>query len=173
MSEAAPSIRKGLSEAVAYAKGRSPKKDYRVHVPEHVDVKAIRVKLGMTQQAFAARFRFSINTLWHWEQGKREPEGPTRAYVLVINRAPAAVQRALLRPDRSTREATTDVVRHEWLQSASVARIPTGIDLESILIENGSMKTTVDIPEDELKDAMRFTKAKTKREAVVKVLEDF
>jgi Bacterial antitoxin of type II TA system, VapB len=35
------------------------------------------------------------------------------------------------------------------------------------------MKTTIDIPEDELKDAMRFTKAKTKREAVVKVLEDF
>ena len=35
------------------------------------------------------------------------------------------------------------------------------------------MKTTIDIPEDELKDAMRFTKAKTKREAVVKVLEEF
>ena len=35
------------------------------------------------------------------------------------------------------------------------------------------MKTTVDIPEKELRDAMRFTKAKTKREAVVKVLEEF
>ncbi len=35
------------------------------------------------------------------------------------------------------------------------------------------MKTTIDIPEKELTDAMRFTKAKTKREAVVKVLEDF
>ena len=35
------------------------------------------------------------------------------------------------------------------------------------------MKTTVDIPEDELRDAMRFTKAKTTREAVVKVLVDF
>jgi Arc/MetJ family transcription regulator len=35
------------------------------------------------------------------------------------------------------------------------------------------MKTTIDIPEDELRDAMRFTKAKTKREAVVKVLEEF
>ena len=35
------------------------------------------------------------------------------------------------------------------------------------------MKTTVDIPESELRDAMRFTKAKTKREAVVKVLEEF
>lgn len=35
------------------------------------------------------------------------------------------------------------------------------------------MKTTVDIPETELKDAMRFTNAKTKREAVVRVLEEF
>lgn len=35
------------------------------------------------------------------------------------------------------------------------------------------MKTTIDIPEDELRDVMRFTKAKTKREAVVKVLEEF
>ena len=61
----------------------------------YVDVKAIRTKLGLTQQAFAGRFGFSINTLRHWEQGKREPEGPTRAYLLVIDRAPGAVQRAL------------------------------------------------------------------------------
>ena len=47
------------------------------------------------------------------------------------------------------------------------------VDLDSVFVENGSMKTTVDIPENELRDAMRFTKAKTKREAVVKVLEDF
>jgi hypothetical protein len=50
---------------------------------------------GTTQQVFAARFGFSINTLRHWEQGKREPEGPTRAYLLVIDRAPQAVQKAL------------------------------------------------------------------------------
>ena len=35
------------------------------------------------------------------------------------------------------------------------------------------MKTTIDIPENELKDVMRFTEAKTKREAVVRVLEEF
>jgi hypothetical protein len=35
------------------------------------------------------------------------------------------------------------------------------------------VKTTVDIPEKELRDAMRFTKAKTKREAVVTALADF
>jgi Arc/MetJ family transcription regulator len=51
--------------------------------------------------------------------------------------------------------------------------LPADVDLDSKLKENGSMKTTVDIPENELKDAMRFTKAKTKREAVVKVLEEF
>jgi Arc/MetJ family transcription regulator len=35
------------------------------------------------------------------------------------------------------------------------------------------MKTTIDIPEKELRDAMRFTKATTKREAVVTALKDF
>ncbi|MEI6604875.1 MAG: type II toxin-antitoxin system VapB family antitoxin [Verrucomicrobiota bacterium] len=35
------------------------------------------------------------------------------------------------------------------------------------------MKTTIDIPENALADAMRFTGAKTKREAVVLVIEDF
>jgi len=36
-----------------------------------------------------------------------------------------------------------------------------------------SMKTTIDIPDRALADAMRFTGAKTKREAVVKALEEF
>ena len=36
-----------------------------------------------------------------------------------------------------------------------------------------SMKTTIDIPDAALADAMRFTGAKTKREAVVKALEGF
>ena len=35
------------------------------------------------------------------------------------------------------------------------------------------MKTTVDIPDDELRDAMRFTKARTKREAIVTAIAEF
>ena len=35
------------------------------------------------------------------------------------------------------------------------------------------MKTTIDIPDAELKDAMRFTGAKTKREAVVTAIREF
>ncbi len=35
------------------------------------------------------------------------------------------------------------------------------------------MKTTVDIPEKMLEEAMRHTRAKTKREAIVTAIEDF
>jgi len=95
MSTVADSIRRGLEQAVAYAEGTADERAYRVHVPERIDVKAIRAKLDMTQEEFAGRFGFSVNTLRHWEQGSRQPEGPTRAYLLVIDRAPKAVQKAL------------------------------------------------------------------------------
>jgi len=35
------------------------------------------------------------------------------------------------------------------------------------------MKTTVDIPDRELEDAMRFTRARTKREAIVTAITEF
>ena len=95
MSKVAHSIRRSLKEAVGYAEGKADESTYRVHVPEKIDVKAIRMRLEMTQEEFAGRFGFSVNTLRHWEQGSRQPEGPTRAYLMVIERAPIAVQKAL------------------------------------------------------------------------------
>jgi hypothetical protein len=35
------------------------------------------------------------------------------------------------------------------------------------------MKTSLDIPEKELKDALRFTKSKTKREAIVTAVMEY
>jgi Arc/MetJ family transcription regulator len=35
------------------------------------------------------------------------------------------------------------------------------------------MKTTVNIPDDDLADAIRFTRAKTKREAIVTAIQEF
>ncbi|MBI4684286.1 MAG: type II toxin-antitoxin system VapB family antitoxin [Nitrospirae bacterium] len=35
------------------------------------------------------------------------------------------------------------------------------------------MKTTIDIPDNELKEAIRYTGAKTKRDAVVYAIKDF
>ncbi len=94
-SKVAESIRRGLEEALAYAEGTADASRYRVHIPEDIDVKAIRAKLDMTQEEFAGSFGFSVNTLRHWEQGRRVPEGPARAYLLVIDRNPKAVQKAL------------------------------------------------------------------------------
>ena len=91
----AHSIRRGLEQALAFADGSADVTHYGVHVPAAIDVKAIRLKLAMTQDEFASRFGFSVNTLRHWEQGRRVPEGPTRAYLIVIDRDPKAVQRAL------------------------------------------------------------------------------
>lgn len=95
MSKVADSIRRGLEQAIAFAEGKADENVYGVHVPERIDVKAIRSKLAMTQEEFAGRFGFSVRTLRHWEQGARQPEGPARAYLLVIDRAPQAVQAAL------------------------------------------------------------------------------
>lgn len=95
MSRAADRIRRGLEEAIAFVEGKVDAGAWRIHVPERIDVKAIRTGLDMTQEEFAGRFGFSVNTLRHWEQGTRQPEGPARAYLLVIERAPEAVQEAL------------------------------------------------------------------------------
>ena len=35
------------------------------------------------------------------------------------------------------------------------------------------MKTTIDIPDEELRQVMKYTRAKTKREAVVYAIKDF
>ena len=84
-----------MTGGVTNAEGVSKSSPIRVHIPQEIDVKAIRTKLGITQQEFAGRFGFSIKTLQHWEQKHRAPEGTTRAYLLVIDRDPEAVQRAL------------------------------------------------------------------------------
>lgn len=52
-------------------------------------------------------------------------------------------------------------------------RIPTRLEWDSTSHYGGIMKTTVDIPESDLADAMRFTRAKTKREAIVAAIQDF
>lgn len=67
----------------------------RVHVPQEVDVRAIRRKLGMSQAEFAARFAFDKKTVQNWEQGQRRPEGPARVLLHVIEREHEAVERAL------------------------------------------------------------------------------
>ena len=96
MSTAGKSIFAGLEEALAYAQGDTTRgQSHTVRVPETVDVKAIRKRLGLTQVAFAQRYGFELSSIRNWEQGRRQPEGPARLLLLVIDKEPEAVHRAL------------------------------------------------------------------------------
>ena len=93
MSEAFDSIKRGLQQAIAHAEGRD--RGVRVHRPRLVDVKALRAKMGMTQEEFAAKFGFSAATLRHWERGDRKPHGASLVLLNVIEHNPRAVIDAL------------------------------------------------------------------------------
>ena len=89
-------IVEGLRDAISYAGGnRSVGRAVRFKVPENVDVRAVRRKLGLSQPEFALKFGFSLGTLRHWEQGWRRPDGPARVLLTVIARNPDVVTEAL------------------------------------------------------------------------------
>lgn len=85
----------GLNDAVAIAEGRADPSTYRVHVPEDVDVKRIRQRLRLSQTEFARRYGFSPSAVKDWEQRRRRPEAAARVLLMVIDREPEAVDRAL------------------------------------------------------------------------------
>ncbi len=93
MSEAFKRIKAGLQQAVDHAQGKEA--GVRIHRPRPIDVKALRAKVGMTQEEFAARFGFSTATLRHWERGDRQPHGPALVLLNVIDHNPRAVIQAL------------------------------------------------------------------------------
>jgi putative transcriptional regulator len=57
--------------------------------------KIIRRALDLTQEEFSARYHIPLGTLRDWEQGRAEPDQPTRAYLTLIARDPDHVNRTL------------------------------------------------------------------------------
>ena len=93
MSKTGESILRGAREALAYAQGE--RDGFVAVVPVQVDVRAIRRKVGLSQAKFATSFGFSIDAVRNWEQGRRQPDVAARAFLIVIDREPDAVRRAL------------------------------------------------------------------------------
>jgi len=84
-----------LKELQAHLRGEIKLSETVYHIPPETDVRALRERLGLSQSDFAALFGFSVRSLQDWEQGRRRPEVPIRAYLAVIQRDPQAVIRAL------------------------------------------------------------------------------
>jgi putative transcriptional regulator len=74
---------------------RGKAKATREFVFDPEDVRTIRAKLKKSQAEFARMIGVSVATLQNWEQGRRQPEGPARALLVVASRAPRVVEKAL------------------------------------------------------------------------------
>jgi putative transcriptional regulator len=94
MSTAGSRILQSVREARVFARGEATG-GYGVHLPEGLDVKAIRSKLDLSQEAFALRFGLSAAAVRDWEQGRRQPEQAARVLLLVISHNPDVVTEAL------------------------------------------------------------------------------
>jgi putative transcriptional regulator len=81
--------------AVADADARPMTKDELLAARRVPRIKTLRRALGLTQEEFSARYHIPLGTLRDWEQGRKEPDQPTRAYLRAIAGDPEAVARAL------------------------------------------------------------------------------
>ncbi len=86
-------IAEGLNEALAIARGDA--KPRRLYVPPEINVRGIRTKAKMTQDAFASAFGFTVHQIRQWEQGRTRPLGAMRAYLMLIERNPGAILKYL------------------------------------------------------------------------------
>jgi len=58
-------------------------------------VRALRQKMNLTQEEFAARFHLPLGTVRDWEQGAHRPDKAAQVLLTIIGRDPDAVARAL------------------------------------------------------------------------------
>ena len=64
MSKAGESLLRGAREALDYARGA--REGFVAHVPELIDVKTVRSKMGLSQAKFANQFGFSVDAVRNW-----------------------------------------------------------------------------------------------------------
>lgn len=55
------------------------------------DIKAIRESIGFSQAKFATLIGVSVRTLQNWEQGHRQPTGPAKVLLRLVQADPNSV----------------------------------------------------------------------------------
>ena len=61
---------------------------------EPIDAKAVREKLGLSQEQFALQFNLDLDSVRNWEQGRHRPDRASTSYLRVIARRPREVAAA-------------------------------------------------------------------------------
>lgn len=57
------------------------------------DVGQLRKKLKLSQREFSATYHINVETLRKWEQGQREPDSISRAYLKCIQNDPVIIRK--------------------------------------------------------------------------------
>jgi putative transcriptional regulator len=87
-------IMQGLREVRGHARGEDVP-GLKVHIPEGLDVASIRKRTGLSQDKFANTIAVRVGTLRNWEQKRRQPEGPARVLLALLDRNPKLVAETL------------------------------------------------------------------------------
>jgi putative transcriptional regulator len=61
-------------------------------------VKALRARLGISQEAFAGYYGLDQSTVQNWEQGRTKPDGPAVALLHLIDKEPDSILELLSTP---------------------------------------------------------------------------
>jgi putative transcriptional regulator len=63
-----------------------------VTTPEQLLVRAVRIKTGLSQQAFAEHIKTPVATLRDWEQGRFTPPGGVLCLLKIISNHPNLIE---------------------------------------------------------------------------------
>ena len=67
----------------------------KVHAPRPINVREVRERTKLSQEAFSVRYGLDLATLRNWEQGRSQPDAAAIALLWTIARNPRAVEESL------------------------------------------------------------------------------
>jgi putative transcriptional regulator len=86
-------LTRSIRQAGAIARGERKPSRRNDFTPSRIQ--AVRESSGLSQAQFARLLNVSVKTLQNWEQARREPTGPAKALLQIVEKEPAAALRAL------------------------------------------------------------------------------
>lgn len=84
-----------IEDVQAIKSGRAAGRRHEIYVAAPVDVASVRAGTALTQEAFAAKYGFSLGAVRKWELGEREPDPAARTLLAMIRVDAKTVDRLL------------------------------------------------------------------------------